>query len=422
MKNEKEIRDEIQALIQVTQDIVDLATKENRDLNQQEKAILDNIQGNGRKQGQIQALNEDLEREIRRTSAFNTRVVEKMNEIENGSQGSGKTFTSRNGKKNIILNKGDSYAKAVGASSSREPNLFGQCVKAAVLGMSSVTSERVRAEMKEDHGNRGGWLVSTEIASEVIDLARARSVMMQAGAQTMIMNSPHLFMASIVEDPTFSVHRELEEIPESDVKFGGIEFKAHTIATRITCSRELIDDAPNFASMMEMVLAESLAKQIDSYGLVGGANLHPMGLLQDPDIDETAGVGSIEWSDILAEALKIREDNIEPNAIIMAPSIHDKLFNLETGAGVTAARGWLDAPPTIRDKQFLHTTAMPTANVVIGDFTNAIFGIRQGVLIEFTTEGGGMFEKHGFQIKITWRGDFNTQRRAAFRRLAGVTV
>lgn len=424
MKNEKQIREELAALTKVVQDIVDLATKENRDLNAEEKAIVDKIQGVDGEEGQYQVLAKDLEREVRRSVAFQERVLSKGHELFSGRNGelrSGHAIAGKDGKKHIILNKGESYAKTIGAS-SHEPNLFAQCIKAAVCGRSSITSERVRAEMTQDQGNRGGWLVGTDVASEIIDKARAISVMMQAGAQTMIMSSPHLFMASIVEDPTFVVHKELEDIPESAVKFGGIEFSAKTIGTIIKCSRELIEDAPNFLMQMEQVLAETLAKQLDYYGLVGGENMKPMGLLQDPDIDETAGVGSIEWNDLLAEATKIREDNIEPNAVITAPSIHDKLLNIETGNGTTSARGWLDVPPSLRDKQFLHTTSMPTGNVIMGDFTNVIYGIRQGILIEVTTEGSGMFEKHGVAIKVTTRFDVNTQRRAAFRRLSGVTV
>jgi HK97 family phage major capsid protein len=226
----------------------------------------------------------------------------------------------------------------------------------------------------------------------------------------------------VTGDPDFNVHAELETIPLSDIDFTAASLHAYTITSRLQMSRELAEDAVNFANVVEGVLQQSLSAQLDYFAINGGTNTKPLGLLQNTNISETGSIGAIDWNDVTAATTVLRSANHEPNAIVCAPSIHDALFNAETGDGVNAARGWLEAPPTIRDKQYLHTTNCPTTSVIVGDFTNFIWGVRKGATIEVTSEGAEMFEKHGIQVKIVWRGDFVVVRPAAFHRLADVTA
>lgn len=58
--------------------IVELATKEERELTDDEKSVVDRIQGIGDEAGEIQQLNTDLERAVR----FEARVAEIANQLE----------------------------------------------------------------------------------------------------------------------------------------------------------------------------------------------------------------------------------------------------------------------------------------------------------------------------------------------------
>jgi HK97 family phage major capsid protein len=413
MQKSDTIRGEIAALEAEVQDIFELAQMEDREFTASEQSRVDEIQGIGGRNGLLQSAGANLERAIK----FETRVETLAGDF--GNRGNGSSGPSAK-KRSTMFAKGELVANTYKPPIA---NAMGECVRAAIVGVkhSSVPRE-IRASMTEGSNERGGYLVPTEISSQVIDLARARSVIMQAGAQTVVMNSPEQIIAVVTGDPDFNVHSELDEIPLSDIDFTAASLHAYTITSRLQMSRELAEDAVNFATVVEAVLQQSLGAQLDYFAINGGTTTKPLGLLQNQDIDETGSVGAIDWTDITAATTTLRNANHEPNSVIFAPSIHDALFNSETGDGVNASRGWLDAPPTIRDKQFLHTTNCPSASVIVGDFTNFIWGVRKGATIEVTSEGAEMFEKHGVQVKIVWRGDFVVVRPAAFHRLAGVTA
>jgi hypothetical protein len=108
--------------------------------------------------------------------------------------------------------------------------------------------------------------------------------------------------------------------------------------------------------------------------------------------------------------------------VILYPTIHDALMNTSTGDGINSSLGWLEPPPSIRDKKYWNTTNCSSSKVIVGDFTKYAMGLRTGLQIEATTTGGDMFKKHGVQIKATIRCDFVALDSDAFERLEDVTV
>ncbi|MCO8122929.1 phage major capsid protein, partial [Stieleria sp. TO1_6] len=206
------------------------------------------------------------------------------------------------------------------------------------------------------------------------------------------------------------------------MKFGQRQLNVVTAFAMTSISRELWEDSPDLlASQLTGWLSATMAAQIDKYGLQGHTGGRPVGILNTPGIDSTNSIGGIDWTDVAAAVTSIRNANHEPNAVIVNPTIHDDLFNIPTGDGTNSARGWLEPPPTIRDKQYLHTTNCPLEQAVVGDFTKYLMGLRTGFQIETTTAAGEAFARHQVWIKATQRFDFTTLDDTAFHNLSGIT-
>jgi HK97 family phage major capsid protein len=298
---------------------------------------------------------------------------------------------------------------------------LGDMVRCAITGKGP---KEIKAAMGENANSTGGFLVPDELAGRVIDLARAKAVVMQAGAQTAVMNSDRLTMARVSADPTFEIHAENAQFSTSTVGFDGISFTAFTVGQVILASRELAEDAPNFMQLVEDTLAKAWAAKIDNIAINGSGNFN--GILNWPTtggfpIGETASVGTLAWSAMATAATGIRLTNHEPTAYVINPTPYNTLATSTTGDGVNASKNWLPPPPTVATLAPLQTTNIGTGSVVLGQFDQFVFAIRKGVQVEITTTGGPTFQSHQAGIKLTWRGDCNAFRRDAFWRLTGIS-
>lgn len=306
---------------------------------------------------------------------------------------------------------------------SNIPHPCGEAIRFLVCGLNSQFSiPEVKADLVES--GTSGYLLPETYTAGIIDLARAQSVLIGAGVQTVVMNGPEVKFAKVTADPTFKVYQELQEISKSDPTFGALIFTARKIATMILVSRELAADSPNFGALIEATMFKALAVALDNIGLngaevaLGGDNSYQItGLNVDADVAETGSIGALSWSELSAAATAIRARNHEPNAAILNTSIRDGLMLSADSTGQ-----WILPPSTLQGVGMLATTNQPTAKGIVGQFNEAAWAIRQRPEIEVTTTGGDKtFEKHGVLVKITWIGDFGLLRPAAFQRLAGIS-
>src|SRR5207247_8835185 len=118
----------------------------------------------------------------------------------------------------------------------------------------------------------GGVLVPGPLGAQLIDLARARSVVVQAGAQTIPMTSTTLRLARVLGDPTANWYADevrTAGFTESQGTFGSLDLTSRTLAILTRASIELAMDAPNFEWVIETQIAAALAVAIDRAVLVG---------------------------------------------------------------------------------------------------------------------------------------------------------
>jgi len=267
----------------------------------------------------------------------------------------------------------------------------------------------------------GGFLVPERLSGEIIDLARGKSVLMASGTKTVLMDSDNLTIPKLETDATVATKSENSAFTASDVKFGARRLNTYTAGALVKLSRELAEDAPELlASQLSQFLGSAMATQVDLWGLVGTGSAQPTGILNQPAINATGSIGAIDWLDVSTAATLVRNANHEPNAAIMNTEVHDDLFTIATGDGTNSARGWLSAPETLKNIQYLQTTNCPLAKLIVGDFTKYLMGIRTGARVEMTTDGTA-FENHQAWVKITMRFDFVTLDDSAFQILSGIT-
>lgn len=425
MRKSIELREEIESGKSKIEAIVNKAESENRDLSKDEAAIVDEWLGSGGKPGRIDALHAELDRATKLESEQRVKVRETLGPalqaqlrdsgIIRPSDGPVMFRDMRSGKAIRAFGKGETIASSV-----RDvcPDGIGQLVQASLTGLKSWHHPAVHASMSTLSNPAGGYLIGPQISSTVIDYARNRAALMQAGAMAVTMESPELLIATVNSDPEIQVKAEMEKFTGSTVTFGQVKMEAKTIGTVVTMSRELAEDAANVSAIVTQVLGRSLATAIDKMAIQGtgaGNSFNGMTVRTDIDNTGTTSVGAIAWEDFHNAATAVRERNYEPNGAVMNPTIYGDLQIIK------GTDSWFGAPPSLDGVGLFQTNNCPLAFGIVGDFSHAVFGIRSQALIEISVDADEAFERHQVKVKITFRGDFGLTDPNAFHRLEGIT-
>lgn len=321
-----------------------------------------------------------------------------------------------------VFAKGESMA-AAHAEVLKEypPNALGELIVAKVCGPSQRTDLSIRQALKTTDNTLGGFMVPDYLDSEVIDLARAKAVVLQAGARVVRMEGGSHTFARVTGDPTVSGSKaEMAAFSLSDISFGSVVMQAHTIGVAVEASRELLEDATNAASLIQSVLATALAQRVDYYALRGSGSAQPLGLIGHPNIASTAAGAGLNWNKLSDGALEVRKRNHTPNAAIMSPKSWSILNAFLIGDGTNSPLGWLGEPRTLTNVGLLDTTSLADSTIIMGDFSKFFWGVRSGLTIEVSTVAEGAFLKHAAVVKAVWRGDFALADATAFQNLTGL--
>ena len=168
--------------------------------------------------------------------------------------------------------------------------------------------------------------------------------------------------------------------------------------------------------MVQDFAASALAQQVDSYPIQGTGSDEPLGILNDSGISETGTIGAIAWEDVAAAAAQARLANHEPNSMILGVQAYEDLQVLPAGDGTNSMKGWVPAPSSVADLSYYATNNCPQSQAVVGDFSKAIFGVREQARIEVSQDVG--FQEDSSFFKVVWIGGFAVVDRSAFHRLA----
>jgi HK97 family phage major capsid protein len=118
-----------------------------------------------------------------------------------------------------------------------------------------------------------GVLVPEEFVSQWIDMARAQSTVIRAGASTVPMNAKTLQYAHQTADPTFSWRStEGAALSATDPTFASRTLTAKTVAVRTQVSLEASQDIPGFGEQITRAYTAAFGAAIDQAALVGAGS------------------------------------------------------------------------------------------------------------------------------------------------------
>jgi HK97 family phage major capsid protein len=273
---------------------------------------------------------------------------------------------------------------------------FGKFIRGAALGRWE-DADLERRTMGEATGAGGAFMVPIPLASEVIDLARAKMRTIQAGARTVPMDSQKLRMARWASDPTASWHSESAAVTDSTPTLEEITFTAQTLIALVKTSRELVEDANNLGDALRNSFAQAIALELDRVALRGsGTPPQPKGVRNQTGVTVNelgAGNGlAPTYADLIDFGIAPPENNnFNPNAFIWAPRTGHGFGKLLDGNDNP-----LQVPELVASRAKLDSTQVPInltegtstdcSEIYCGQFDELLIGMRTEFQLEVLRE------------------------------------
>jgi HK97 family phage major capsid protein len=311
---------------------------------------------------------------------------------------------------------------------------------AAVIGTHGSFGQLVRAMSTSG----ASAVVPTVWAGEIIDLARAKSATINAGATFVPMDSKTLEIGRLTGDPTVAFRAENSEITPSDPTLDNVTLTAKTMSTLVVGSMEWFGDSIDGESIVTDAIASAIASQLDLVALYGGieAGAGTIDLESPPNPDgvlaallafdsgsqvlgATAGVTatngttqttSATFAELINLAYRVKNNNHEPSGLIWSPRAEQWYANTYDTTGQP-----MRTPDVLASIPRYTTTRIPTytqgslttaTDVFAGDWAQLLIGQRQEISIQVLTERYAEFGQIG--IVAHWRGDIALAQPRAF--------
>lgn len=309
----------------------------------------------------------------------------------------------------------------------------GKIVRAKILGDFTNLNDYETKAAGEGIGALGGWLVPETVSAKLVDLARNKSCVMQAGATTMPMPTPEMRLVKLVTDPTAYFRAEHAAITESDWQLEPLNLKAMTCGCIVKSSLELLEDAKNAGSMLEASMSAAIALEMDRVALYGSGTNEPSGLDVLTDVETinkgTNGATISTYDDFSNAVEDIYNNNGVPNAVIMAPRTYFTIDRLKQGT----TNDPLVGPESYQNlKKFVTNqvgitdtqgTSSVASKAFVGDYKQILYAIRKSIEIEIAKSGStDTFAKCEVQIRLRTRFDIAVLRPNHFCKIYGIIV
>lgn len=344
-------------------------------------------------------------------------------------QNRGMQFRTSDGKKVRALHHSERLIERVVPEDSCRYDLpsVGEVVHGLLTG-------DVRGDVKAAIGStdsNGGYLLNPTLSTQLIDLARANSVTMRAGAQTLPI-SGETSLTRVLSDPTSYWRHETVRVTATDVTFGRLTLKPKTLACIIPISVELLEDSANAASIIEGIIASSMGLKLDQAVLVGsGEGAEPLG------VANTSGVGVAQssvgtpddYAELTTAVKNILVANYTGDISSLAWLSHPVNFATYDALADTTGQP-LESTRWAAQLQKLSTTSLSTGTMIVGDFSQVLVGMRTGLTIR-VLDSGNVLDASGDEINAAsqlmklivchMRADVAVMRPSWFDVLTGVT-
>jgi HK97 family phage major capsid protein len=331
-------------------------------------------------------------------------------------------WIDQRGKPVRVLARGDRFADRRGEGPS-----MGDLIRAKIAGPRNEAEERA---LSASVNSAGGFTVPDPIAAEFIDNLRSQSVVMQAGAVTVPMDSETLAIARATGDPAVAWRNENAAVAETDPTYDRVTFTARTLAGGVKMSRELAQDSINIGAMVQQQLAAEMARKLDLAALFGsGTAPEPRGIANTVGINSismgTNGAVIASYDRLLDAIYELTLNNIPaPFASVMHPRTQLALQKLKE----TSTAAPLAMPPWVASTPAFITTSAPinetqgtatnASSILFGNYSMCLIGMRQQVEIRIFDQ---TFADNGQLYVQAWmRADVQLAQPKAFTKLVGI--
>lgn len=276
------------------------------------------------------------------------------------------------------------WAQARSGSDAYRGLSVGQYLRSMIVGGKTDAERRA---LSEGSDSAGGFTVPDVLSATLIDLARAQSVVMRAGAQTVPLTSDTNNMAKLLSDPVPAWRAEAGSVAESDPTFGRVQLIPRSLAVQTQISAELMEDSLNLVTDLPRVLAAAMAVELDRVALLGtGTAPEPRGIASTVGIGTFAkNAASTSFGNLSRARTAILTANQNPTAYIMHPRDEGLFVDL-----VDADGNPLVMPARVSEIPMYTTTSIPVdggtgtdeSTIIAGDFRRLMVGIRSDIRVE----------------------------------------
>lgn len=263
------------------------------------------------------------------------------------------------------------------------------------------TTEAVRNSLSVGTDTAGGYTLPSVLLPGILSALVPASSLLNAGASVaMLQGEGKSFrIAGIDNIPTAAWRSENGNIAESDATFRAIDVVPRSLAFRFKISRELLGDSQaGLEAALYLAIAGAFAKEMDRAGLRGtGTAPEIRGLKNIANINAVAfgganGAAPTNYSCMVSAWKESTTNNAPaPTAAIMHPRDLATFANLADTTGQP-----LRLPPLLESMRFLQTSQIPTdlevgssdncSEIYVGDFSQFVFFIREGVSVQVANE------------------------------------
>jgi HK97 family phage major capsid protein len=328
----------------------------------------------------------------------------------------------------------DHVPVSVPAGVPRDALSFGRAVRALVTGRWDGAGAELRV-MGSGTGGAGGWLIPTPLSLDVIDLARAQTRVISAGARTIPMTAKTLDMARLEKDAVPTWKPENQSATPSDLQLGRLTLTAHTLVAIVKLSVELAEDAPNAPSLIERSFAESLALALDYAALRGDPTVagedQPRGIRNTAGVTLTPAGAALANYDLFSQAAQnlaaANAPATEPIGIICHPRTLGTLDRLRD-----TQNNPLRQPESWGRMTKLSTTQVPInqgvgtneSEAYVAVWSALYLGMRTDLMIELSREAadstGSAFRDLQVWMRAYLRADVLVSREPWFNVITGI--
>ncbi len=283
-------------------------------------------------------------------------------------------------------------------------------------------------------GAGGGFAVPDFLSARVIDLARNKARVFEAGATTVPMTTTPMKLARVAGDPSAQWKVENAAITAADMTLEQITLTPHTLIAMVKTSVELMEDSTEIAGTVENALAQALALELDRAALRGsGTPPEPTGIRNQSGVtiqsQGTNGAALTNYDPISIAIQTVEAANGEPNAYILSPRTDGTLDRLKDSTGQP-----LRPPPSLDDLAEYVTSQIPNnltqgtsslaSEIYVAQWDELLVGMRQNLIVEASREAGdasgGAFTSLQVWIRAYLRADVALAHPAHFVVITGV--